>query len=78
MTRRATKGPAGVLVQYAEEPNSPDYALVLVTKRRKHRPDKARDRGPRKRTVQYAEEADRAQHRVQTGYMGNSTDREHG
>ena len=33
---------------------------------------------PRKSTVGYAEEADRAQHRVQTGYMGNRIDREHG
>ncbi len=30
---------------------SPGNALVLVTKRRKRRPDKARDRGPRRRTV---------------------------
>ena len=30
---------------------------------RKRRPDKARDRGPRKSTIRYAEEADRVQHR---------------
>ena len=34
--------------------------------------------GRRRRTLEYVEEADRAQHRVQTGYMGNRIDREHG
>ena len=37
---------------------SPHFSHLLVTKRRKGRPDKARDRGPRKRTVGYVEEAD--------------------
>jgi len=42
---------------------SPDFSHLLVTKRRKGRPDKARDPqagapGPRKRTVGYVEEAD--------------------
>ena len=41
---------------------SPHFSHLLVTKRRKGWPDKARDRGPRKRTVRYVEEADRAQH----------------
>ncbi len=36
---------------------SPDFSHLLVTKRRKGRPDKARDRGPRKHPVVYAEEA---------------------
>ncbi len=45
----------------ATEPG-PRFSHLLVTKRRKGRPDKARDRGPRKRTVRYVEEADRAQH----------------
>ncbi len=30
---------------------SPNFSHLLVTKRRKGRPDKARDRGPRKRTL---------------------------
>jgi len=42
---------------------SPDYAEVLVTKRRNRRPDKARDGTPHKATVWCGEEADRAQHR---------------
>ncbi len=37
-------------------------SLSFVTKRRKGRPDKARDRGPRGVLVQYVEEADGAQH----------------
>ncbi len=37
---------------------SPSFSYLLVTKRRKGRPDKARDRGPRNRTVWYVEEAD--------------------
>ena len=57
---------------------SPNFSHLLVTKRRKGRPDKARDRGPRKRTVGYVEEAEGVQRRVQTGYMGNRIDREHG
>ncbi len=45
---------------------SPDFSHLLVTKRRKGRPDKAHDPqaggpGPRKRTVWYVEEADGAQ-----------------
>ncbi len=36
---------------------SPHFSHLLVTKRRKGRPDKAGDRGPRKRTVGYVEEA---------------------
>jgi len=40
---------------------SPDFSHPLVTKRRKGRPEcvapRARDRGPRKRTVWYVEEA---------------------
>jgi len=46
---------------------SPNFSHLLVTKRRKGRPDKARGGtrlrvGPRKRTVWYVEEADGAQH----------------
>ncbi len=41
----------------ATEPG-PRFSHLLVTKRRKGRPDQARDRGPRKRTVRYVEEAD--------------------
>ena len=40
---------------------SPSFSHQVVAKRRKGRPDKARDRGPRKRTLEYVEEADRAQ-----------------
>jgi len=39
-----------------------------LAKRRKGRPDKARDRGPRKRTLEYVEEADRTQ-RSQVGSL---------
>jgi hypothetical protein len=47
--------------------SSPDFSHLLVTKRRKGRPDKARDPqagtpGPRKRTAGYVEEADGAEH----------------
>ena len=43
--------------------NSPEFSHLLVPKRRKGRPDKARDPqagapGPRKRTVGYVEEAE--------------------
>ena len=42
---------------------SPYFSHLLVTKRRKGRPNKARrDRGPRKRTVGYVEEAEGVQH----------------
>jgi hypothetical protein len=58
--------------------SSPHFSHRVVAKRRKGRPDKARDRDPRKRTVGYVEEADRVERRVQTGYMGNRIDREHG
>ena len=37
---------------------SPLLSHQVVAKRRKDRSDKARDRGPRKRTVEYVEEAD--------------------
>ncbi len=37
---------------------NPHFSHLLVTKRRKGRPGKAHDRGPRKRTVGYVEEAD--------------------
>ena len=37
---------------------NPHFSHPLVTKRRKGRPDKAHDRGPRKRTVGYVEEAE--------------------
>ena len=62
---------------------NPHFSHLLVTKRRKGRPDKSggtrlRVGGPRKRTVWYVEEADGVQRRVQTGYMGNRIDREHG
>ncbi len=48
---------------------SPHFSHQVVAKLWKGRPDKARDpqagaRGPRKRTVGYAEEADRAKHRT--------------
>jgi len=51
---------------------SPDFSHLLVTKRRKDRPDKARDPqagapGPRKRTVGYVEEAEG----VQRGQAGS-------
>ncbi len=36
---------------------SPNFSHLLVTKGRKGRPDKAHDRGPRKRTVWYVEES---------------------
>ncbi len=50
----------------ATEPG-PRFSHLHVTKRRKGRPDKARDPlagapGPRKRTVRYVEEADGVQH----------------
>jgi len=35
----------------SNKPFSPNFLHRLVTKWRKGRPDKARDRGPRKRTV---------------------------
>ena len=41
---------------------SSQFLRPVVAKRRKGRPDKAPDRGHRKRTLQYAEEADRGQH----------------
>ena len=41
---------------------SPYFSHLLVTKRRKGRPGKARDQGPRKRTVGYVEEAEGVQH----------------
>jgi len=46
---------------------SPNFSHLLVTKRRKGRPDKAHDPqagapGPRKRTVGYVEEAEGVQH----------------
>ena len=52
---------------------SPNFSHLLVTKRRKGRPDKARDPqagapGPRKRTVGYVEEADGVQ-RSQAGSL---------
>ncbi len=40
---------------------SPHFSHQVVAKRRKGRPDKACDRGPRKRTLEYVEEADREQ-----------------
>ncbi len=49
--------------------SSPSFSHPLVTKRRKGRPDKARDpqastpEGPAGVLVEYAEEAERAQHR---------------
>ncbi len=47
---------------------SPLFSHQVVAKRRKDRSDKTRDRGPRKRTVGYVEEADRAQ-RGQSGAL---------
>ena len=47
---------------------NPHFSHPLVTKRRKGRPDKARDRGPRKRTVGYVEEAEGVQ-RSQAGSL---------
>ncbi len=47
---------------------NPHFSHLLVTKRRKGWPDKARDRGPRKRTVGYVEEADGVQ-RSQAGSL---------
>ncbi len=47
---------------------NPHFSHQVVAKRRKDRSDKARDRGPRKRTVEYVEEADRAQ-RGQSGAL---------
>ena len=41
---------------------SPYFSHLLVTKRRKGRPGKAHDRGPRKRTVWYVEEAEGVKH----------------
>ena len=38
----------------------------------------ARREAPASVLLSTLEEADRAQHRVQTGYMGNRIDREHG
>ncbi len=49
------------------------FSHLLVTKRRKGRPDKARDRGPRKRTVGYVEEADRGG----TRFAGRAVRAEH-
>ncbi len=40
---------------------NPRSSHQVVAKRRNSRPDKARDGGPRKRTVGYVEEADRVQ-----------------
>ncbi len=37
---------------------SPHFSHQVVAKRRKGRPDTARDRGPRKRTLEYVEEAE--------------------
>jgi len=53
---------------------SPEFSHLLVTKRRKGRPDKGggtrlRVGGPRKRTVGYVEEADGVQ-RSQAGSLG--------
>ncbi len=36
----------------------PHFSHLIVTKRRKGRPDKARDRGHHRRTLRYAEESD--------------------
>ncbi len=47
---------------------NPHFSHLLVTKRRKGRPGKAHDRGPRKRTVEYVEEADGVQ-RSQAGSL---------
>ena len=57
---------------------SPDFSHLLVTKRRKGWPDEARDRGPRKRTVGYAEEAEGyppcrvAEHSQDGSFFGSS------
>ncbi len=53
----------GLRVVFSVPSASPRFSHLLVTKRRKGRPDKARDPqagapGPRKRTVRYVEEAD--------------------
>jgi hypothetical protein len=64
--RRVSRGPSEVLQRRPKTP-SPDYAQVLVTKRRKRRPECVGPRargtrlrvGPRKRTVRYVKEADR-------------------
>jgi len=48
---------------------SPDFSHLLVTKRWKGWwPDKARDRGPRKRTVGYVEEVDGGEHSQETDH----------
>ncbi len=47
---------------------SPDFSHCLVARSLRRRPDKACDRGPRKRTNRYVEQADRAKRR-QGGWM---------
>ncbi len=49
---------------------NPHFSHLLVTKRRKGRPDKERDRGPRKRTVRYVEEADGGGTRLRVAQSG--------
>ncbi len=56
---------------------SPDFSHLLVTKRWKGWwPDKARDRGPRKRTVGYVEEVDGAKHSQDGSFFGSSDEGE--
>ncbi len=57
----------GLRVVFSVPSASPRFSHLLVTKRRKGRPDKARDPhagapGPRKRTVRYVEAADGVPH----------------
>ena len=52
-TTRTSSGPWSIRLSWT----SPNFSHLLVTKRWKGRPDKARDRGPRRRTIRYVEEA---------------------
>ncbi len=62
--------PSRTVQQDPSSPFSPHFSHLLVTKRRKGRPDKARDRGPRKRTVRYVEEADGGGTRLRVAQSG--------